>query len=336
MTTVRLEGVSKRFGDLVACTDIDLTIRDGEFFVLLGPSGCGKSTTLRMIAGLETVSDGDIYFDDEMVTGTEPAERDVAMVFQNYALYPHKTVHQNIAFPLELMRRNIDDEEIERRVQETAELLQITDQLEKKPKNLSGGQQQRVALGRSIIREPSVFLMDEPLSNLDAKLRIRMRSELKQLHERLGVTTVYVTHDQEEAMSLADRIGLLNDGRVQQRLQRRLRVPRRRGGHRGDPRARHRSPAVLRRQADGPDDGRGGQSDDDHVVGPDRRTDRGAHPRDGDHRRHRDHRRDRQERRRRDQGHDRRVAPGEVLPLRRPGRTPVRLRDAQGPRVRGW
>ena len=216
MTTVRLEGVSKSFGDLVACTDIDLTIRDGEFFVLLGPSGCGKSTTLRMIAGLETVSDGDIYFDDEMVTGTEPAERDVAMVFQNYALYPHKTVHQNIAFPLELMRRNIDDEEIERRVQETAELLQITDQLEKKPKNLSGGQQQRVALGRSIIREPSVFLMDEPLSNLDAKLRIRMRSELKQLHERLGVTTVYVTHDQEEAMSLADRIGLLNDGRVQQ------------------------------------------------------------------------------------------------------------------------
>jgi multiple sugar transport system ATP-binding protein len=216
VTTVRLEGVSKSFGDLVACTDIDLTIRDGEFFVLLGPSGCGKSTTLRMIAGLETVSDGDIYFNDEAVTGTEPAERDVAMVFQNYALYPHKTVHQNIAFPLELMRRNIDDEEIERRVQETAELLQITDQLDKKPKNLSGGQQQRVALGRSIIREPSVFLMDEPLSNLDAKLRIRMRSELKQLHERLGVTTVYVTHDQEEAMSLADRIGLLNDGRVQQ------------------------------------------------------------------------------------------------------------------------
>ncbi len=216
MTTVELVGVSKRFGDLVACTDIDLTIQDGEFFVLLGPSGCGKSTTLRMVAGLETVSDGEIYFGDETVTGMEPADRDVAMVFQNYALYPHKTVHQNIAFPLELMRRDITDEEVEQRVDETAELLQITDQLDKKPKNLSGGQQQRVALGRSIIREPSVFLMDEPLSNLDAKLRIRMRSELKQLHERLGVTTVYVTHDQEEAMSLADRIGLLNDGYVQQ------------------------------------------------------------------------------------------------------------------------
>jgi len=216
VTTVRLESVSKRFGDLVACTDIGLTIEDGEFFVLLGPSGCGKSTTLRMVAGLETVSEGDIYFDDERVTELEPADRDVAMVFQNYALYPHKTVRQNIAFPLELMRRDVSDEEVERRVNETAEMLQITDQLEKKPKNLSGGQQQRVALGRSIIRKPSVFLMDEPLSNLDAKLRIRMRSELKQLHEQLGVTTVYVTHDQEEAMSLADRIGLLNDGSLQQ------------------------------------------------------------------------------------------------------------------------
>jgi multiple sugar transport system ATP-binding protein len=216
MTNIRLDDVSKEFGDLVACSDISLTIEDGEFFVLLGPSGCGKSTTLRMIAGLETVTDGEIYFDEQPVTGAKPAERDVAMVFQNYALYPHKTVYQNIAFPLELSRRNVSDEEIERRVRETAELLQITDQLEKKPKNLSGGQQQRVALGRSIIRKPSVFLMDEPLSNLDAKLRIRMRSELKQLHDRLDITTIYVTHDQEEAMSLADRIGLLNDGEVHQ------------------------------------------------------------------------------------------------------------------------
>ena len=216
MTNVRLDGVSKRFGELVACSDIDLTINDGEFFVLLGPSGCGKSTTLRMIAGLETVSDGEIYFDDRSVTGTTPADRDVAMVFQNYALYPHKTVYENIALPLELSRRSVPSDEVERRVHETAEMLQINDQLDKRPQNLSGGQQQRVALGRSIIREPSVFLMDEPLSNLDAKLRIRMRSELKQLHQRLGITTVYVTHDQEEAMSLADRIGLLDDGRVQQ------------------------------------------------------------------------------------------------------------------------
>ena len=216
MTNVRLDGVSKRFGELVACSDIDLTINDGEFFVLLGPSGCGKSTTLRMIAGLETVSDGEIYFDDRSVTGTTPADRDVAMVFQNYALYPHKTVYENIALPLELSRRSVPSDEVERRVYETAEMLQINDQLDKRPQNLSGGQQQRVALGRSIIREPSVFLMDEPLSNLDAKLRIRMRSELKQLHQRLGITTVYVTHDQEEAMSLADRIGLLDDGRVQQ------------------------------------------------------------------------------------------------------------------------
>jgi len=216
VTTVRLSDVSKRYGDLTACSDVTLTIEDGEFFVLLGPSGCGKSTTLRMIAGLESVTAGSIYFDDEDVTDEEPAERDVAMVFQNYALYPHKSVYENIAFPLELSRQRVDEAEIEQRVSETAELLQITDQLDKKPKNLSGGQQQRVALGRSIIREPSVFLMDEPLSNLDAKLRIRMRSELKQLHERLGITTIYVTHDQEEAMSLADRIGLLNEGRVQQ------------------------------------------------------------------------------------------------------------------------
>jgi multiple sugar transport system ATP-binding protein len=216
MTDIRLDGVTKKFGELTAVSDVDLTIEDGEFFVLLGPSGCGKSTTLRMIAGLESITGGDLYFDEEVVTEQSPAERDVAMVFQNYALYPHKSVYENIAFPLELSRRSVPSDEIDRRVRETAKSLQISDQLEKKPKNLSGGQQQRVALGRSIIREPSVFLMDEPLSNLDAKLRIRMRSELKQLHERLGITTVYVTHDQEEAMSLADRIGLLNDGMLQQ------------------------------------------------------------------------------------------------------------------------
>jgi multiple sugar transport system ATP-binding protein len=216
MTDVRLEGVSKRFGGLTAVSDVDLSIKDGEFFVLLGPSGCGKSTTLRMVAGLESVTEGDIHFDDAVVTDRSPAERDIAMVFQNYALYPHKTVFENIAFPLELSRRSVSSDEVDERVRETAKMLQIEDQLDKRPKNLSGGQQQRVALGRSIIREPSVFLMDEPLSNLDAKLRIRMRSELKQLHERLNITTVYVTHDQEEAMSLADRIGLLNEGTLQQ------------------------------------------------------------------------------------------------------------------------
>jgi multiple sugar transport system ATP-binding protein len=216
MTDVRLEDLSKEFGDLVAASDIDLTIESGEFFVLLGPSGCGKTTTLRMIAGLEEPSGGTIFFDDEDVTDKKPAERDIAFVFQNYALYPHKTVAENIGFPLKLSRSDVSTEDRRRRIREVAEQLQISDQLDKRPKNLSGGQQQRVALGRSIIREPKVFLMDEPLSNLDAKLRIEMRSELKQLHEQFGVTTVYVTHDQTEAMSLADRICVLRDGAIQQ------------------------------------------------------------------------------------------------------------------------
>ncbi|MFB6295593.1 MAG: ABC transporter ATP-binding protein [Halobacteriales archaeon] len=216
MTDVRLEGLSKRFGELTACSDIDLEIESGEFFVLLGPSGCGKTTTLRMIAGLEMPSEGSIFFDDEPVTDRKPAERDIAFVFQNYALYPHKTVAENIGFPLRLSRSDASKEERRGRVEEVARQLQIEDQLEKRPKNLSGGQQQRVALGRSIIREPEVFLMDEPLSNLDAKLRIEMRSELKQLHEEFDITTVYVTHDQIEAMSLADRICVLRDGSVQQ------------------------------------------------------------------------------------------------------------------------
>jgi len=216
MTTVRLEEVTKRFGNLTAVADVSFTIEDGEFFVLLGPSGCGKTTTLRSIAGLELPTEGTITFDGEDVTDKKPAERDISMVFQNYALYPHKTVRENIAFPLTLSRRSYADDDIEERVHDVAEMLEISDQLDKHPKNLSGGQQQRVALGRSIIREPRAFLMDEPLSNLDAKLRIQMRSELKQLHDQLEVTTVYVTHDQVEAMSLADRICVLNDGEVQQ------------------------------------------------------------------------------------------------------------------------
>ena len=216
MTRVRLDGVSKQFGELEAVADVDLSIEDGEFFVLLGPSGCGKTTTLRMISGLERPTEGTVCFDDDDVTAEEPAKRNISMVFQNYALYPHKTVRENIAFPLSLSRREYTDEEVQAETERVAELLEITDQLDKRPKNLSGGQQQRVALGRSIVREPRVFLMDEPLSNLDAKLRLQMRSELKQLHNQLGVTTVYVTHDQTEAMSLADRICVLNDGRVQQ------------------------------------------------------------------------------------------------------------------------
>ena len=216
MTVVRLQDLSKEFGDLVACSDINLEIEDGEFFVLLGPSGCGKTTTLRMTAGLEMPTRGSIYFDDEEVTNKKPADRDIAFVFQNYALYPHKTVAENIGFPLALDDEGRSKAERKERVREVAQQLQIEDQLEKRPKNLSGGQQQRVALGRSIIREPKVFLMDEPLSNLDAKLRIEMRSELKQLHEQFGITTVYVTHDQIEAMSLADRICVLRDGSIQQ------------------------------------------------------------------------------------------------------------------------
>ena len=216
MTVVSLNDLSKEFGELTACSDIDLEIEDGEFFVLLGPSGCGKTTTLRMVAGLEMPTDGTIYFDEDNVTDLKPADRDVAFVFQNYALYPHKTVGENIGFPLALEDDGPSKAEREERVREVARQLQIEDQLDKRPKNLSGGQQQRVALGRSIIREPRVFLMDEPLSNLDAKLRIDMRSELKQLHEQFNTTTVYVTHDQVEAMSLADRICVLRDGTIQQ------------------------------------------------------------------------------------------------------------------------
>jgi len=211
---IRLRGVTKRFDDLVAVDDLDLTIRNGELLVLLGPSGCGKSTTLRMIAGLEVPSEGSIEIGGEEVTETLPQKRDLSMVFQSYALYPHKTVRGNLAFPLGKM--DVDDEEADERIRRTAELLEIDDLLDNKPGQLSGGQRQRVALGRTIVREPKAFLMDEPLSNLDAKLRVQTRSEVRSLQQRLGTTTVYVTHDQEEAMSLADRIAVMNDGELQQ------------------------------------------------------------------------------------------------------------------------
>ncbi|MEF8859026.1 MAG: ABC transporter ATP-binding protein [Halolamina sp.] len=200
--------------DVVAVDDFDLEIYDGEFIVLVGPSGCGKTTTLRTVAGLEQPSEGRIIIRGEDVSGQDPRERDVAMVFQNYALYPHKTVRGNIAFPLEI--RKHPAEEIEQRVVETAEMLGIGELLDRHPSDLSGGQQQRVALGRAIIRDPELFLFDEPLSNLDAKLRIEMRTELNKLHDRVGKTSLYVTHDQAEAMTLSDRVVVMNDGEIQQ------------------------------------------------------------------------------------------------------------------------
>ncbi|MDZ5810732.1 ABC transporter ATP-binding protein [Halorubrum sp. AD140] len=213
-TEIRLRDVTKQFDDLVAVENLDLTIRNGELLVLLGPSGCGKSTTLRMIAGLEVPSDGSIEIGREEITKRLPQERDLSMVFQSYALYPHKTVRGNLAFPLEKM--DVSDDEADEQIRRTAKLLEIDNLLDNKPGQLSGGQRQRVALGRTIVREPKAFLMDEPLSNLDAKLRVQTRSELRSLQQRLGTTTVYVTHDQEEAMSLADRIAVMNDGELQQ------------------------------------------------------------------------------------------------------------------------
>lgn len=214
MTEVRLEKVSKSFGEVKAVDNVDLHISDGEFMVLLGPSGCGKTTTLRLIAGLEKPSSGLIFFDNEVVNELEPKDRRVAMVFQDYALYPHMKVFDNMALNLQI--RGLPRDEIRKRVYETAELLGIKHLLDRKPGQLSGGEQQRVALGRAIVREPSVFLMDEPLSNLDAALRARMRGELKKLQERLKTTTIYVTHDQIEAMVMATKIAVMNKGKVQQ------------------------------------------------------------------------------------------------------------------------
>lgn len=212
MATVTLEQVGKVYdGKVKAVEGVDLTIHDGEFVVLVGPSGCGKSTTLRMVAGLEEISEGTIAIDGRVVNEMHPKDRDIAMVFQNYALYPHMTVRKNMAFGLQL--RKMPREEIARRVDEAARMLGLEEYLQRKPKALSGGQRQRVALGRAIVREPKVFLFDEPLSNLDAKLRTTTRTELKNLHQRLKTTTIYVTHDQEEAMTLGDRIVVMSAGR---------------------------------------------------------------------------------------------------------------------------
>jgi multiple sugar transport system ATP-binding protein len=215
MARVELEKVSKIYpGGVKAVDAIDLHIRDQEFVVLVGPSGCGKSTTLRMVAGLEEISDGVIRIGDRVVNDIPPKNRDIAMVFQNYALYPHMSVYKNMAFGLKL--RKVPKPEIQQRVMEAAKILDIEHLLERKPKQLSGGQRQRVAVGRAIVREPAAFLFDEPLSNLDAKLRVTTRAELKKLHLRLKTTTIYVTHDQEEAMTLGDRIVVMKDGRIQQ------------------------------------------------------------------------------------------------------------------------
>src|SRR5579872_867596 len=214
MAAVRLESVSKKFGKSIVVHEMTMDIPDREFLVFVGPSGCGKTTTLRMIAGLETVSDGKIFIGDRVVNDVEPRDRNIAMVFQNYALYPHMSVYENMAFALKL--RKMSQSEVDGRVKGAAEILGITHLLQRRPKEMSGGQRQRAALGRAMVRDPAVFLMDEPLSNLDAKLRVQMRVELVQLHRRVSTTTVYVTHDQVEAMTMGDRIIVMNDGVVQQ------------------------------------------------------------------------------------------------------------------------
>ena len=215
MASLSLRGIYKRYpGGVVAVSDFNMNIKDKEFIVLVGPSGCGKSTTLRMIAGLEEISEGELFIGDRLVNDVAPKDRDIAMVFQNYALYPHMTVFDNMAFGLKL--RKVPKDEIKKLVEEAAKILDIAHLLDRKPKALSGGQRQRVALGRAIVRDPQVFLLDEPLSNLDAKLRAQMRTELSKLHKKLGTTFIYVTHDQTEAMTMGDRIVVMKDGYIQQ------------------------------------------------------------------------------------------------------------------------
>ena len=214
MATIKLEKLIKTYGDVEVLHNLNGEIEDGEFVVVVGPSGCGKSTLLRMIAGLEKITSGEISIGNKIVNDLEPADRDIAMVFQNYALYPHMTVRQNMGYGLKI--RKIEKQEIERRVHEAAEILGINEYLDRKPRQLSGGQRQRVAMGRAIVRDPQVFLFDEPLSNLDAKLRVQMRLEIRKLQKRLNVTSIYVTHDQVEAMTLGDRLMVLNNGVVEQ------------------------------------------------------------------------------------------------------------------------
>src|SRR5687767_5998592 len=215
MAAITLKDINKRYGDgFHAVKDVDLDIADGEFVILVGPSGCGKSTLLRMIVGLEDISDGEMRIGGEVVNGKAAKDRNLAMVFQNYALYPHLSVRENMAFPLRLQK--VPEAEITKRVEEAAKVLELSENLDRKPANLSGGQRQRVAMGRAIVRDPQAFLFDEPLSNLDAKLRVQMRTQISRLQRRLGTTTVYVTHDQTEAMTLGDRVVVMRGGYIQQ------------------------------------------------------------------------------------------------------------------------
>jgi len=214
MASIKLDNISKRWGDFVGVSSFNLDIADQEFLVLLGPSGCGKTTTMRMVAGLEHASEGDIYIGDRLVNKLEPKDRDVAMVFQSYGLYPNMTVYENIRFPLRV--RKVDSATHDARVKRASDMVELSDFLHRKPAELSGGQRQRVALARAIVREPTVFLMDEPLSNLDAKLRVSTRAQIKNLQHTLSTTTIYVTHDQVEAMTLADRVVVMNQGVIQQ------------------------------------------------------------------------------------------------------------------------
>jgi multiple sugar transport system ATP-binding protein len=215
MAEITFEHITKRYPDgYEAVKDMNLSIQDGEFVILVGPSGCGKSTALRMVAGLEDITEGELKIDGDVVNQKAPRDRDIAMVFQNYALYPHMTVRDNMAFALKL--KGVDKAEIDQKVQEAARILDLTEHLDRKPANLSGGQRQRVAMGRAIVRDPKAFLMDEPLSNLDAKLRVQMRTEVSRIQSRLGTTTVYVTHDQTEAMTLGDRVAVMRAGALQQ------------------------------------------------------------------------------------------------------------------------
>jgi len=214
MTSITVEGLRKEFGDITAVDGLDFEIRDGEFVTIVGPSGCGKTTTLRLLAGLELATAGSIRFDGEEVTGRVPSRRNVGMVFQNLALYPHMSVRENMAFGLRA--GDVPEDTHEERIVETAEMLDIADLLDRSPDELSGGQQQRAAIGRTLVREPDVFLLDEPLASLDAKLRAEIRAELQRLHQRIGVTTIYVTHDQHQAMTMSDRVIVMNNGRIQQ------------------------------------------------------------------------------------------------------------------------
>jgi multiple sugar transport system ATP-binding protein len=214
MAQVVLKDLVKTYGAVYAVRDVSLTVNDGEFVALVGPSGCGKTTTLNLVAGLIPITEGDIVIGDRVVNDLDPKDRDIAMVFQNYALYPQKSVYKNLAFPLQM--RKLPNEEVDKKVKEAARVLDITHLLERKPRELSGGQQQRVALGRALVRDPAVFLMDEPLSNLDAKLRVQMRSEIKRFHQDLDATIIYVTHDQLEAVTMADKMAVMNGGYLQQ------------------------------------------------------------------------------------------------------------------------